>query len=136
MNFTVKDCAGITHSINLSTDRRGLAYDAMPRSMSRRPRVAPDQELDDLFSGLDEETAYAIASELLDRFPDLKDRLDRDNGGTSGTGTGEDRRRARDAKSAGSSLAAQDSALAAKRRMANREDTFSRFPALRRIGGA
>ena len=132
MNFTIRDVAGITHDVRLSSDPRGLAYDALPRNMSRR--AARDQELDDLFSGLDEETAYAVACELLDRFPGLKERLDRlpDNGENSGTGA--DRRRARDAKSAGSSLAAQDSALAAKRRMANRAELLEKFPDMKRIG--
>src|SRR5438094_1589754 len=76
--LTIKDVAGQIHKVgpfNLSNDPRGVAMDAAPHGLRRR--AARDQELDDLFNGMDEETAFAVASMLLDRFPGLKERIDR-----------------------------------------------------------
>ena len=51
------------------------ANDAAPVGLRRR--TARDQELEDMFDNLDSETAYAVMCMLFDRFPDLKQRLDR-----------------------------------------------------------
>lgn len=151
--FAIKDCGGVVHHLNVSTDLRGTANDALPRNMSSRSRVARDQELDDLFNGLDEETAFALACELQNRFPGLKQRLDRlpaENNGNDDTGDyttrtpdhptpipGQPQRGGTMAPMNRSRTGgAEDSAIAARRRMSAREDTMTRFPGLRRIGGA
>ena len=37
-NFSIRDVAGVTHSINLSTDPRGLAYDGGNVGLNARLR--------------------------------------------------------------------------------------------------
>src|SRR5437660_982509 len=99
MAFTIKDVAGVVHGpFNLSKDPRGVAMDASPPGLRRRP--ARDQELDNMVNQVDEETAFGLMCMFLDRFPDLKERLDRLDAGqgeNNGNGNGGmDRRRAND----------------------------------------
>lgn len=75
MNFTIRDCGGVTHSVSVSSDKRGLAFDSLPRSMSRRPRVARDQELPELPDQIDDDFACVAIAEILKRVGDPGDIL-------------------------------------------------------------
>jgi hypothetical protein len=81
---------------------------------------------------LDDDTACVAIAEILKRVGNPDDILSRvhrnlDRGENNGESNGNGDRR---------SAGAQDAAIAARRRMANREDLLNRFPDLRRIGGA
>ena len=101
------------------------ANDAMPKNL-RRP--ARDQELDNMLDNLDPETAYAVACMLLDKFPDLKERLDRND--TRAENNGNDRGFTPHLKPGG----AQDGALPKSSRLSSSLDSLGRaFPESRRV---
>lgn len=130
MNFAIKDVGGVVHHLNLSTDKRGLAYDSMPRGLSRRP--ARDQGLADLPDQLDDDTACVAIAEILKRVGNPDDILSRvqrnlDRGENNGESNGKGDRRPRAMDSAAS--------LKARQKVLAREDLLRKFPDMKRIGG-